>query len=308
MWQRIKDYMALEGFDNQDGLIWYNGKMVEWRHANLHVLTHALHYASCVFEGERVYSGKIFKLREHTVRLVNSAQILGFDIPYTLDEIDNACVEACEANDIVDGYVRPVAWRGSESMGVSAQNTRIHLAIAVWPWPSYFSPEARLKGIRLKTSKWRRPPPEAAPVHAKASGLYMICTMSKHEAEADGYDDALMLDWRGYVAEGTGANIFLVMPDGKLHTPPPDCFLNGITRQSVIGLAKQIGFEIVERHIKPTELVDAKEIFVTGTAAEVTPVGEIDGLVIQVGNVTKTLMREYDKLVGKKQEDTASAA
>lgn len=300
--------MGSESFDNQDGLIWYDGKMVEWRQANLHVLTHALHYASCVFEGERVYSGAIFKLREHTKRLVKSASILGFQIPYSIDEIDGACIQTCEANGIIDGYVRPVAWRGSESMGVSSQNTKIHLAIAVWPWPSYFSPEARLKGIRLKTSKWRRPPPESAPVHAKASGLYMICTMSKHEAEAEGYDDALMLDWRGYVAEGTGANIFLVMADGKLHTPPPDCFLNGITRQSVIDLAKKKGYEIIERHIKPAEISDAREIFVTGTAAEVTPVGEIDGLVISVGEVTKTLMTEYDKLVGKKLGDTASAA
>ena len=300
--------MVSEGFENRDGLIWYDGQMVEWQQVNLHVLTHALHYASCVFEGERVYSGKIFKLRAHTERLVNSARILGFEIPYSLDEIDTACIQACETNGIVDGYVRPVAWRGSESMGVSAQNTKIHLAIAVWPWPSYFSPEARLKGIRLKTSKWRKPPPDSAPVHAKAAGLYMICTMSKHEAELDGYDDALMLDWRGYVAEGTGANIFMVMPDGNIHTPPPDCFLNGITRQSVIELAEKKGYKIIERHIKPSEIVDAREIFVTGTAAEVTPVGEIDGLQITVGEITKTLMREYDKLVGKKPEDEASAA
>ena len=300
--------MVSEGFENRDGLIWYDGQMVEWQQVNLHVLTHALHYASCVFEGERVYSGKIFKLRAHTERLVNSARILGFEIPYSLDEIDTACIQACETNGIVDGYVRPVAWRGSESMGVSAQNTKIHLAIAVWPWPSYFSPEARLKGIRLKTSKWRRPPPESAPVHAKAAGLYMICTMSKHEAELDGYDDALMLDWRGYVAEGTGANIFMVMPDGNIPPPPPDCFLNGITRQSVIEIAKEKGFKIVERHIEPSEISDAREIFVTGTAAEVTPVGEIDGLQITVGEITRTLMREYDKLVGKKPEDEASAA
>lgn len=300
--------MASEGFHDRDGLIWYDGEMVDWPDASLHVLSHALHYASSVFEGERVYSGNIFKLRQHTERLIKSAEILGFEIPYSADEIDAACIQACETNGIVDGYVRPVAWRGSEMMGVSAQDTKIHLAIAVWPWPSYFSPEARLKGIRLKTSQWRRPPPEAAPVHAKAAGLYMICTLSKHEAEAEGYDDALMLDWRGYVAEGTGANIFLIMRDGKIHTPPPDCFLNGITRQTVMQLAEDHGYEIVERHIKPEELPDAQEIFVTGTAAEVTPVGEIDGMVIKVGDVTKTLMAAYDQLVGKNTQDSASAA
>ena len=300
--------MASEGFHDRDGLIWYDGEMVDWRDASLHVLSHALHYASSVFEGERVYSGNIFKLRQHTERLIKSAEILGFEIPYSADEIDAACIQACEANGIVDGYVRPVAWRGSEMMGVSAQDTKIHLAIAVWPWPSYFSPEARLKGIRLKTSQWRRPPPEAAPVHAKAAGLYMICTLSKHEAEAEGYDDALMLDWRGYVAEGTGANIFLIMRDGKIHTPPPDCFLNGITRQTVMQLAEDHGYEIVERHIKPEELSDAQEIFVTDTAAEVTPVGEIDGMVIEVGDVTRTLMAAYDQLVGKNTQDSASAA
>ncbi|MEK9677038.1 MAG: branched-chain amino acid aminotransferase [Rhodospirillaceae bacterium] len=299
--------MSSEGFHDRDGVIWYDGEMVDWREANLHVLSHALHYASSVFEGERVYGGKIFKLREHTERLFESARIMGFEIPYTLEEVDQACIDACEANGIVDGYVRPVAWRGSEMMGVSAQETKIHLAIAVWPWPSYFSPEARMKGIRLKTSDWRRPPPECAPVHAKAAGLYMICTMSKHQAEAEGYDDALMLDWRGYVVEGTGANIFLIMPDGKIHTPPPDCFLNGITRQSVIELAKKRGYEIVERHIKPEELNDAQEIFVTGTAAEVTPVGEIDGIKFTVGEVTQNLMADYDQLVGRKA-DAASAA
>ncbi len=299
--------MSSEGFHDRDGVIWYDGEMVDWREANLHVLSHALHYASSVFEGERVYGGKIFKLREHTERLFESARIMGFEIPYTLEEVDQACIDACEANGIVDGYVRPVAWRGSEMMGVSAQETKIHVAIAVWPWPSYFSPEARMKGIRLKTSDWRRPPPECAPVHAKAAGLYMICTMSKHQAEAEGYDDALMLDWRGYVVEGTGANIFLIMPDGKIHTPPPDCFLNGITRQSVIELAKKRGYEIVERHIKPGELNDAQEIFVTGTAAEVTPVGEIDGIKFTVGEVTQNLMADYDQLVGRKA-DAASAA
>ena len=264
-------------FDQLDGLIWYDGKMVDWRDAKIHVLSHALHYGSCVFEGERVYGGKIFKLREHTERLRDSGKILGFDLPYTVEEIDQACIDCCEANGIVDGYVRPVAWRGSEMMGVSAQATKIHVAIAVWPWPSYFSPEARMRGIRLQTAKWRRPAPDTAPVHAKASGLYMICTMSKHRAEDEGFDDALMLDWEGRIAESTGSNIFIVMGDDKLHTPIPDCFLDGITRRSVIELAKQRQIEVIERRIMPEELETATEIFVTGTAAEVTPVGEIDG-------------------------------
>ena len=299
--------MPSEGFHDRDGLIWYDGEMVEWRDANLHMLTHALHYASSVFEGERVYAGNIFKLREHTDRLINSAEIMGFKIPYSADEIDAACIEACKVNNIIDGYVRPIAWRGSEMMGVSAQETKIHLAIAVWEWPSYFSPEARNKGISLKTSQWRRPPPESAPVHAKSAGLYMICTMSKHEAEAAGYDDALMLDWRGNVVEGTGANFFMITDGNVINTPPPDCFLNGITRQTVIELAKKHGYKLVERHIKPEELPDALEIFVTGTAAEVTPVGKIDNLELTVGEVTKNLRADYEKLVGR-SEDAASAA
>lgn len=295
-------------FDQFDGQIWYDGEMVEWRDAKLHVLSHALHYASCVFEGERVYGGEIFKLTEHTERLANSAKILGFELPYLVAEIDEACRRCCEANDIVDGYVRPVAWRGTEMMGVSAQETKIHVAIAVWPWPSYFSPEARYKGIRLRTTKWRRPAPDTAPVDAKAAGLYMICTMSKHDAEADGYDDALMLDWEGRVAESTGSNIFIVLDDDKLHTPIADCFLDGITRRSVIELAEKRGIDVIERRIMPEELAKATEIFVTGTAAEVTPVGEIDGQTYNVGDITKTLMADYDKLVGKPREDTASAA
>ncbi len=300
--------MAEPSFDDFDGFIWFDGEMLDWREANLHVLSHALHYASCVFEGERVYGGEIFKLTEHTERLANSARILGFDLPYTVAELDRACIEACAANEIVDGYVRPVAWRGSEMMGVSAQETKIHVAIAVWPWPSYFSPEARLKGIRLKTTRWRRPAPDTAPVMAKAAGLYMICTMAKHEAEDEGFDDALMLDWKGRVAESTGSNIFLLMEDGKLHTPTPDCFLNGITRRTVIGLAQARGIEIVERRIQPEELAEAKEIFVTGTAAEVTPVGGIDGQSYTVGEVTQSLMEDYDALVGKPPADAASAA
>jgi branched-chain amino acid aminotransferase len=299
--------MTSEGFHDRDGLIWYDGEMVDWREANLHVLSHALHYASSVFEGERVYAGNIFKLREHSDRLINSAKIMGFKIPYSADEIDAACIQACEANGIVDGYVRPIAWRGSEMMGVSAQQTKIHLAIAVWAWPSYFSPEARNKGISLKTSPWRRPPPESAPVHAKSAGLYMICTMSKHDAEDAGFDDALMLDWRGNVAEGTGANFFMITEGNVINTPPPDCFLNGITRQTVIQLAKDRGYELVERYIRPEELKDALEIFVTGTAAEVTPVGKIDDLELTVGEVTKTLRADYEKLVGR-SEDAVSAA
>ena len=299
--------MTSPALHDMDGLIWYDGAFVAWRDANLHVLTHGLHYASSVFEGERVYGGKIFKLREHTERLFNSAKILGFKIPYSIEDIDAASIQSCEANGIVDGYVRPVAWRGSETMGVSAQNAKIHVAIAVWPWPSYFSPEARDRGISLKTSVWRRPPPDTAPVHAKAAGLYMICTMSKHEAEAAGCDDALMLDWKGRVAEGTGANIFVMFGDGKIVTPPPDCFLNGITRQTVMELAAKRGFEVIERHIEPEELASAEEIFVTGTAAEVTPVGRIDEMSFTVGTITKTLRADYEALVGRPDQEAEGA-
>ena len=298
--------MDSNSFDDRDGQIWYDGQMGLWRDANVHVLTHGLHYASCVFEGERSYKGRIFKLREHTDRLLKSARILGFDIPYSADQIDAACNEVCKVNDIVDGYIRPISWRGSEMMGVSAQENTIHLAIAAWPWPSYFSPEARMKGIRLKTSEWRRPAPETAPIDSKAAGLYMICTMSKHAAEAEGYDDALMLDWRGQVAEATGANIFLVFNDGKLHTPTPDCFLNGITRQTVIGLAQAREIEVIERTIMPEELADATEVFLTGTAAEVTPVGEIDDNKFTVGDISRWMMDDYDKAVGKTPGEAAA--
>ena len=283
-------------FDDQDGNIWYNGKLVPWRDCNFHVLTHGLHYASCVFEGERVYNGEVFKLREHTQRLIDSGTELGFKIPYTLEELEAATRETVASQGFRDAYVRPVAWRGSEMMGVSAQQTRINVAIAVWEWPSYFSPEARLRGIRLTRSKWRRPAPDTAPVHAKAAGLYMICTLSKHAAEAAGFDDALMLDYRGLVAESTGANMFLVQ-QGRIHTPTPDCFLNGITRQTVIGLAREHKIEVIERAIKPEEFAHTDEVFVTGTAAEVTPVGQIDEYNFQVGTVTRTLMEAYDKLV-----------
>lgn len=283
-------------FDDQDGQIWFDGALIPWRDANLHVLSHGLHYGSCVFEGERVYGGQVFRLREHTERLINSGKILGFDIPYSLEQIEQATIDTVAAQGYADAYVRPVAWRGSEMMGVSAQETKIHLAIAVWEWPSYFSPEARMKGIKLKWAEWKRPSPECEPVHAKAAGLYMICTLSKHDAEADGFDDALMLDWRGQIAETTGANIFLVI-DGVIHTPTPDCFLDGITRRSVMGLARDRGYTIEERVIMPDELSKADEIFVTGTAAEVTPVGQIGDMTFTVGPVTQTLMDDYEKLV-----------
>ena len=224
-------------FDDRDGFIWYDGRLVPWRDAKLHVLTHGLHYASCVFEGERVYNGKVFRMEDHNERLINSAKILGFEVPASMDDLARATLEVVAGNKIVDGYVRPIAWRGAEQMGVSAQASKIHLALACWDWPAYFSPEARAKGIRMLWSRWARPAPNTAPTQAKASGLYMICTMAKHEAEAQGCDDALMLDWRGQLAEGTGANIFLAI-NGELHTPTPDCFLNGITRQTVIGLAQ----------------------------------------------------------------------
>lgn len=303
---RKKITMDAVAFDDRDGQIWFNGDWVDWRDARVHVLTHGLHYGSCVFEGERMYSGSIFELRAHTERLFYSANTLGFSIPYSVEEIDAACIAACEKNDIVNGYIRPVAWRGSEMMGVSAQQNRINVAIAAWDWPSYFSPELREKGIRLETSKWRRPAPECAPVHAKAAGLYMICTLSKHTAEGHGCQDALMLDYRGYVAEATGANIFIRFGDDKLHTPTPDCFLNGITRQTVIKLAKARGIEIVERHIMPDELSGATEIFLTGSAAEVTPVGQIDDLTFTPGPITHQLIEDYDKTVGKGRVSAAA--
>jgi len=299
--------MSMIPFDDRDGVIWLNGEFVPWRDAKLHVLSHGLHYASCVFEGERSYNGAIFQMREHHERLHNSADIMGFEIPYSVDEIDAAAQSLLRENGIVDGYIRPVAWRGSEMMGVSAQQTRINVAIAAWEWPSYFSPEARLKGIRLKTSPWRRPAPDCAPVHAKAAGLYMICTLSKHAAEKEGYQDALMLDYRGRVAEATGANIFLLQ-DGKLHTPVPDCFLDGITRRTVIDLARRRGVEVIERPIMPDELAKTAEIFITGTAAEVTPVGEIDGHRFTVGRLSQDLMTAYSELVRNQAKADVSAA
>ncbi|KAA0679262.1 branched-chain amino acid aminotransferase [Roseomonas genomospecies 6] len=288
--------MSILPFDDRDGVIWYDGALVPWREANLHVLSHGLHYASCVFEGERVYNGKVFKLTEHSERLAASARILGFELPYTVAEIDAATNETVKAMGFTDAYVRPVAWRGSEMMGVAAQSSRIHVAIAVWQWPSYFSPEAKMAGIKLTWAPWRRPAPDTAPTASKAAGLYMICTLSKHAAEAEGYQDALMLDYRGYLAEATGANLFLVM-DGKIHTPKPDCFLDGITRRTVIDLAKTRGIEVIERHIQPEELANTQEVFLTGTAAEVTPVGQIGDYRFTPGPVCETLVKDYDALV-----------
>lgn len=283
-------------FDDRDGFIWYNGQMRDWRDAKVHVLNHGLHYASCVFEGERVYNGKVFKLREHTERLHRSGELLGFTIPYTVEQLERVTNELIAKNNIENGYVRPFAWRGSEMMAVSAQKTSIHVAIAAWSWPSYFSNEAKERGLKLQISKWARPAPNTAPTASKAAGLYMICTLSKHAAEKDGYEDALMLDYRGLIAEATGANIFLVM-NGELHTPIPDCFLDGITRRTVIELAKARGIKVVERQIKPEELANTQEVFVCGTAAEVTPIGSIEQYTFTVGPVTKQLMEDYSALV-----------
>ncbi|MHA7884872.1 branched-chain amino acid aminotransferase [Nitratireductor rhodophyticola] len=284
--------MAAVPFDQLEGFIWLNGEFVKWADAKIHVLSHGLHYASAVFEGERAYGGEIFKLTEHTERLHESARILGFTIPWSVQEIDDACRELLARQGFADAYVRPIAWRGSEMMGVSAQNNRINLAIAIWQWPSYFDPEQRLKGIRLDMAEYRRPDPRTAPSRSKAAGLYMICTLSKHAAEAKGYADAMMLDWRGQVAEATGANIFFVR-DGVLHTPTPDCFLDGITRRTVIDLARRRGIEVVERAIMPDELEGFEQCFLCGTAAEVTPVSEIGPYRFEVGEITRLLMNDY---------------
>jgi branched-chain amino acid aminotransferase len=283
-------------FDNRPGVIWMDGEFVPWADAQLHVLSHGLHYASAVFEGQRAYGGEIFRLQDHSQRLHESAHILGFDIPYSVEAIMSASNELLRRQDHADAYVRPIAWRGSEMMGVSAQQTSIHLAIAVWDWPSYFKPEERLKGIRLDIARYRRPDPQTAPSKSKASGLYMICTICKHEAERKGYADALMFDWRGRIAEATGANVFFVK-DGVLHTPTPDCFLDGITRRSVIALAKRRGYETIERAIMPEEMATFSECFLTGTAAEVTPVSEVGSYRFTPGNISRTLMEDYTTLV-----------
>ena len=298
--------MAPEPYDQRDGYIWYDGEMVPWREAKVHVLTHGLHYASAVFEGERAYGGEIFKLTEHSQRLHDSANLLGFEIPYSVADIDQACRESIRVNNIVDGYVRPIAWRGSEQMGVSAQKNTIHLAIASWFWGAYFAREERLKGIKLCMADYRRPDPRTAPSKSKATGLYMICTIEKHKAEANGFADALMLDWRGHVAESTGANIFLVKGE-EIHTPTPDCFLNGITRRTVIGLAEKRGWKVIERTIMPEELSSFEQCFLTGTAAEVTPVASIDDIEFNVGEITRTLVDDYAATVRPSAAKVAAA-
>ncbi|HXV01422.1 MAG TPA: branched-chain amino acid aminotransferase [Caulobacteraceae bacterium] len=288
--------MALIPYDDRDGWIWLDGRFTPWREAKVHVLTHGLHYASAVFEGERMYGGEVFKLREHTERLFRSAEILDFEIPFTVDEIDKATLATCVKNGLSDCYVRPIAWRGSETIGVSAQNSRIHVAIATWEWPSYFKPEEKVRGIELTWAKYKRPSPETAPTASKAAGLYMICTLSKHAAEREGFADAMMLDWRGYVAEATGANVFFV-ENGALVTPIPDCFLDGITRRSVMALAQSKGIEVAERHIRPEELAGFSECFIVGTAAEVTPVSRIGDYRFKPGAISLGLMEDFAKLV-----------
>jgi len=284
------------GYDNRDGYIWMDGKMVDWRDANVHILTHAMHYASSVFEGERAYNGKIFKSREHSERLKRSAEMIDFEIPYTIDQIEAAKAEVLAASGLQDAYVRAVAWRGvGEDMGVASARNPVRLAIAAWEWGAYYG-DAKMKGAKLDISKWKRPSPETIPSHAKAAGLYMICTMSKHAAEAKGCSDAMMYDYRGYVAEATGANIFFVK-DGEVHTPTPDCFLNGITRQTVIGMLKDKGITVHERHIMPEELEGFEQCWLTGTAAEVTPVGQIGDWKFEVGAITREIALDYEKLV-----------
>lgn len=288
--------MAFVPFDDRDGWIWFDGEFVPWREAKTHVLTHGLHYGSSVFEGERMYGGEIFKLTAHSQRLKRSAELLDFEIPYSVAEIDAACKETCARNGLIDCYIRPVAYLGSEQLSVSARNSKVHLAIAAWEWPSYFDPEVKKKGIALEWAKWRRPDPSTAPSTAKAAGLYMICTMSKTAAEKRGYADALMLDWRGYVAEATGANVFFVK-DGALHTPRVDHILDGITRQTVIEMAQARGTEVVVRDILPEELAGFSECFLTGSAAEVTPVGQVGDHRFTPGELSLNLMDDYGKLV-----------
>ncbi|MEZ6012431.1 MAG: branched-chain amino acid aminotransferase [Hyphomonas sp.] len=286
-------------YDDRDGYIWMDGEFVPWRETKVHVLTHALHYASAVFEGERAYNGKIFRSLDHSKRLHNSAEIMGFKIPFTVEQVEEAKREALARSGLDSAYVRAIAWRGSEMMGVSAQNNTIHLAVAVWHWGDYFAD--KMKGIRMTHAQWRRPAPDTAPCHAKASGLYMICTLSKHAAEREGYADALMLDYRGQVAEATGANIFFVR-DGALHTPTPDCFLNGLTRQTAIKLAKERQIEVIERAIMPDELPTFSECFITGSAAEITPVAEIGVHRYKPGQISEALVNDYSNLVNGKLE------
>ena len=283
-------------FDDRDGWIWFDGKLVPWREANVHVLTHALHYASSVFEGQRAYNGEIFKLTEHCQRLHQSARILGFEIPWSVNEIESACKEVLKANNLVDAYMRPVAWRGSEQMGVSALGTEPHMAIAAWKWGKYFDPKLAENGIRLDIARYRRPAPYTAPVHSKAAGLYMIATLSRQQAESRGFDDALMFDWRGQVAEATGANVFFVR-DGELHTPTPDCFLDGITRRTIMDIARGRGIEVVERAIWPDELDTFQQMFLTGSAAEVSFVGSAGPWNFEVGDLSRQIANDYDDTV-----------
>jgi branched-chain amino acid aminotransferase len=287
-------------FDKRSGKIWFNGESINWSDVKIHVLSHGLHYASCVFEGERVYDGEIFKLEEHTERLFHSASRLGFKIPYTSEILNKACKEIITIQKVKNGYVRPVVWRGSEMMAISAQQTKIHVAIAAWEWGSYFDSNLKLKGIKLDISKWRRPAPDTIPWDTKASGLYMICTLSKHEAEKKGFTDSMMLDYQGNIAEATGANVFFKNKSGELHTPIADSFLNGITRRCVIDIAKSKNIKIVERKIKPEEMENFVGCFLTGTAAEVTPVSQIDKYEFTVCNVIKDLSESYQALVRKK--------
>ena len=288
-------------YDKRDGKIWYNSELVNWSDVKLHVLSHGLHYASCVFEGERVYDGEIFKLEEHTSRFFHSAKRMGFEIPYSEDQINKASKNIISVQKVENGYVRPIAWRGSEMMAISAQQTKIHVAIATWEWGSYFDPKLKVEGIKLNISKWKRPAPDTIPWDTKASGLYMICTLSKHEAERDGYTDSLMLDHEGNVAEATGANIFFKDKDGNLHTPTPDSFLDGITRRTVIDIAKSKNIKVIERKITPNELKNFTGCFLTGTAAEVTPVSQIANYNFKVCKTIIELSDSYQLIVRKKK-------
>ncbi|MEL6119649.1 MAG: branched-chain amino acid aminotransferase [Pseudomonadota bacterium] len=286
----------MAGYDDRDGIIWMDGQMKDWRQANVHILTHGMHYASSVFEGERAYNGKIFKSREHSERLHFSAGELDFELPYTVDEIEAAKEQVLKANGLTDAYVRAIAWRGAgDDMGVASARNPVRMAIAAWEWGAYYG-DAKMKGAKLDIAKWKRPSPETIPCKAKAAGLYMICTLSKHEAEAKGCSDAMMFDYRGYVAEATGANIFFVK-DGEVHTPKPDCFLNGLTRQTVIGMLEERQIKVHERHIEPGELEGFQQCWLTGTAAEVTPVGQIGDYTFEVGSMTRDIAKSYEGLV-----------
>ncbi len=279
-------------FDDRDGVIWFNGKLVPWRDAKVHVLSHSLHYGNAVFEGARVYGGKVFKLTEHSRRLVHSAKMVAYDLPFSVEELDAATKLVVAENKLESGYVRPIAWRGAETIGVSAIGTKVHVAITAFPWGAYYEQKA----IKLVTSKWKRPSPESAPAGSKCAGLYVICTLAKDEAIAAGYQDALMYDYKGRVAEATGANLFLVL-NGELHTPTTECILNGITRQTVMDLARKKGVKVVEREIRPDEIGRANEVFITGTAVEVTPVSGIDRHEFPVGPITKALQADYAQIV-----------